>query len=407
MDHNHKLKTIDSLNEVSADDWNRLVPDNHPFLQHAFLYGLEINDCTTASQGWQTRFFLAFDDHDKLIGALPCYSKHHSYGEYIFDWSWADAYQRAGLDYYPKLSSAIPFTPVTGPRLLLDDSLSIESKHKITSSFIQTIVQDAQNTQQSSIHILFNEEKLASHFERYNFVLRKSTQFHWLNRYDPEPGQQELEADVIQFETNYQKYVDFDSFLSSLNSRKRKNVKRERKRVTDAEVEYQWFTGSKLTKNVMDVMFRFYKRTLSRYNAQQYLSRSFFEYLVDAMPESTLVLLAFYKGKPIAGSLFFRDESTLYGRYWGAEDNYDSLHFETCYYQAIEYCIKHGLERFEAGAQGEHKLSRGLTPQTTYSLHYMIDRRFDSAVRRYVFDESEHIEKYQAELNANSPYRKG
>ena len=230
---------------------------------------------------------------------------------------------------------------------------------------------------------MFNEKALIPAFENQGFFVRKSSQFHWEN----------------------QNFSSFDDFLGSLTSRKRKNIKRERKRVTEANIEFKWYQGASLTEDIILTMFGFYQMTIYRYGAQQYLNKALFKHLVETMPKNTAVLLAYDEEKPIAGGLFFQDDKTLFGRYWGSTEDYHSLHFETCYYQAIEYCIEHDLQRFEAGAQGEHKLSRGLLPQTTYSLHWISDKRFDDAVRNYVTEESNQINRYQTLLNNYSPYK--
>jgi len=390
MNESFDIKLIESLEHIDAQSWNRLVPDNHPFMQHAFLYGLEKHRCAHKDTGWRSHFLIATDSNDELIAALPCYEKNHSYGEYIFDWAWANAYNHSGLDYYPKFSCAIPFTPATGPRLLLKPSLDQSDKADISDALIKQLMEDAERKQCSSIHLLFNQSQLSAQFEKNDFFIRESTQFHWLNQFS---------------DSDDNLYTSFDDFLSTLTSRKRKNIKRERRRVHEANVVFKWFSADELTEEIMDNIFHFYQRTIYRYSAQQYLNKGFFKHLQTDMPSNTAVLLAYHNDRPIAGGLFFRDDTTLYGRYWGAEDDYHSLHFETCYYQAIDYCIEHKLTRFEAGAQGEHKLSRGLLPKTTYSLHRILDPRFDEAIKRFVKEESQQIDRYQTMLNQHSPFR--
>lgn len=372
-----------SLSTISAQQWNEMVPEGYPFLLYEFLYGLESTQCTNATTGWQGHHLIAYANKnlDQIVGALPCYLKSHSYGEYIFDWAWADAYQRAGLKYYPKFSCAIPFTPVTGPRWIIHASAN---SSEVQAALINKLIASADAENVSSIHFLYTNDEQNAALTKNKFIQRHSSQFHWKNH-------------------NYQQFSDF---CASLNSKKRKNINRERRRVHEAGIRYQWFNGKSLTADVIKTMFLFYCRTIQRYGAQQYLNQTFFQYLQQKLPTQTHVLLAYHQEQAIAGGIYFSSDKALYGRYWGAKDDYHSLHFETCYYQPIEYCILNNIQYFEAGAQGEHKLSRGLLPTTTYSMHWLSDSRFHAAIMDYVGEEAEHIERYEQILNEHSPFKK-
>ena len=372
----------EKLCDISASQWNAMIPQGYPFLHYEFLYGLEKSRCTSSHNGWLGQHVVIYEDNScqNILGALPCYLKHHSYGEYIFDWAWADAYQRAGLEYYPKLSCAIPFTPVTGPRWLIAQTVDPEP---IQNQLLDALLHHAQQLGVSSIHCLFTTAEMNTALRQKQFIQRHSSQFHWLNK----------------------NYTDFTDFTAGLSSKKRKNINRERRRVQEAHIEYQWYNAEQLDNDVMQTMFGFYQSTIARYGAQQYLNNEFFQHLQQHLATQTHVLLAYHEQQAIAGGIYFSSDNALYGRYWGASDDYHSLHFETCYYQAIDYCIQRGINRFEAGAQGEHKLSRGLLPNTTYSMHWLSDARFHDAVEQYVDEESLQIKRYNQLLNQHSPYR--
>ncbi len=371
-----------SITEIDAAQWNAMLKSNNPFMRHEFLLGLEITGCVTPDTGWQPSHLAVYQDEKqtKLLGAMPLYVKSHSYGEYIFDWSWADAFQRNGLQYYPKLSNAIPFTPATGERILT--ATGADALY-ISDALINHALHLAEATQMSSFHCLFCDASQLEAFQKHRLLARHSTQFHWQNR-------------------NYQ---SFDHFLEQLSSKKRKNIRRERRRVSDAGIQYRWYTHDDLTHPIADQMFDFYLRTIHLYGAQSYLNRAFFHYLVDNFNAQTLILLAEHDDHVVAGGLYFKSNDTLYGRYWGTKHDLHSVHFETCYYQAIEWCIAHGYARFEAGAQGEHKIARGLEPVTTYSAHWLRDPRFYDAVDEFLQSEQQHIQDYQAMLNQHTPFK--
>ena len=370
------------LADINESNWNQLVPDNHPFLSHQFLSGLEQTNCVCSASGWEPMHIAIYssDDKSQLLGAMPCYLKYNSYGEYIFDWAWANAYHQAGLDYYPKLLNAVPFTPVTGNRWLIDNTAN---KNKVESLLFDTLLGLAIENKASSIHSLFLYEDHCQQLTEHDFIKRLSNQFHWNNN----------------------KYLNFKDFLSELSSKKRKNINRERRRISESGVHYQWKNGANISDTDWQTMYRFYQHTIYQYGAQAYLNKNFFEHIAKTLAANTHILLAYYENTPIAGGLFFSSDNALYGRYWGALDNYHSLHFETCYYQPIEYCINMGYQLFEAGAQGKHKLARGLLPVNTYSAHWISDKRFAEAIEGFTSEEQQHIEQYNENLIAHSPFK--
>lgn len=359
-----------------------MLEGGNPFMRHEFLNGLEISGCVSEAHGWQPAHIAVYADtkQQRLLGAMPCYQKNHSYGEYIFDWSWADAYFRHGLDYYPKLSNAVPFTPATGPRWLVDTEADA---NLIISALLQRALELVEERSLSSFHSLFLTEQQAELCCAQGMSMRHSSQFHWHNR----------------------DYPDFDHFLAELSAKKRKNIKRERRRVKESDVHYRWLSGAQLQGDAVAQMHQFYLRTIRYYGAQAYLNRDFFNHLADHLADQTLFLFAYYEDQVIAGGLYFKSDNTLYGRYWGALNNFHSVHFETCYYQAIQWCIEHSYQRFEAGAQGEHKLARGLTPSPTYSAHYMSHPQFQQAIDQFLQQEQHHMEGYQRAMQARSPFK--
>lgn len=373
----------DSINEINSTLWNRLLSDNNPFMRHEFLHGLEQCQCVCESTGWQAAHIGVYADISKtdLIGAMPCYIKGHSYGEYIFDWAWADAHHRHGLEYYPKLSNAIPFTPATGERWLLAQN---DDTKEVSNAIIQTALDIVEERSLSSFHSLFLTESQYQQLGDADFSQRLSTQFHWRN----------------------QDYKTFDDFLNKMSSKKRKNIKRERRRVLEADIEYRWLSGDALNDSAVEIMYQFYKRTIHYYGAQSYLNKAFFNYIAESFSEQTLFLFAYHGEQAIAGGLYFKSNDTLYGRYWGALNNFHSVHFETCYYQPIEWCINNGFQRFEAGAQGEHKLARGLEPTTTYSAHWIRHPEFRNAIDDFVKREQTGVTQYTEAMQSHTPFRK-
>ncbi|GAA6139541.1 GNAT family N-acetyltransferase [Arenicella sp. 4NH20-0111] len=378
------IVVLQRLADIAPKQWNCLNTDGNPFLQHEFLNGLEKTQCVVAENGWHPQHLALFEG-ETLLAAMPCYIKDHSYGEYIFDWAWVNAYHRHGIEYYPKLSNAVPFTPATGQRILISDAAQQHglSDDRAFELFITKIQEMSEEQGLSSFHSLFNTSRQAEQFKSLGLLKRHSTQFHWRN-------------------DNYQ---DFDDFLSRMSSKKRKNIKRERRRVAETGITYRWLEGPLLTAQTAQTMYGFYSRTISYYGAKSYLNRDFFQHLVSDFSHQTLFLFAEFEGTTIAGGLYFKSDHTLYGRYWGALNNFHSVHFETCYYQAIEWCIKNKYRKFEAGAQGEHKLARGLEPCSTYSSHWIAHPEFSDAIASFVESEESHIEEYKRSLEHHSPFK--
>ena len=365
------------MRAVDAAAWNALAGDS-PFLKHEFLDALESSGCVGNGTTWQPCYIVARDDQG-LAGALPLFIKHDSHGEFVFDFGWADAYERAGRSYYPKLVAAIPFTPATGQRLLLRDGLQTD----VAASLLDAARSAAAEIGASSLHVLFPTEPERQVLERSGFLTRKGCQFHWSNG----------------------GYRSFDEFLARFSADKRKKAKRERRRVAEAGIVFEHLRGDELGVADWDAVIEFYSRTFWRRGREPYLNREFFERVAATMPSNLLIILARQHGVPIATALCFRSDTTLYGRYWGSGADYHSLHFETCYYQGIDYCIREGLERFEPGTQGEHKIARGFVPQPTWSCHWLRDPEFHRAVGAFLTRETRHVDAYMDELGDHVPYR--
>lgn len=375
-----RVDVIESLNDVAPAAWDALVSDDHPFLRHAFLSALERTGCVGGDSGWQPQFLLA-RRNGALVGAAPLYSKDHSYGEYVFDWAWASAYARAGLAYYPKLVVAVPFTPASGPRLLVAAGTDTDT---VSNALIDASEAHAQRIGVSSIHWLFTSKEETAHLEGRGLMTRLGCQFHWHNR----------------------GYRRFDDFLAGFSADKRKKVKRERRHVREAGVEMEIITGAEATAAHWDTFYAFYRATTEKHGAIPYLTRAFFHDIGRGLGAQTVLVLARHGKDYVAGALNLCGRDTLYGRYWGALADYHSLHFETCYYQAIEYCIAQGLSRFEAGAQGEHKVARGFLPTTTYSAHWLLHPALRRAVADFLARERRGMALYMDELGTHSPFKR-
>ncbi|WP_167855917.1 GNAT family N-acetyltransferase [Natronospirillum operosum] len=350
------------------------APDN-PFAQRRFLHALEQTGCCNTQSGWEP----AHQRHDQ--GALlPLYRKYHSYGEYVFDWAWADAYARAGLNYFPKLVTAIPFTPSMGPRVLdVDTAAALPAMDE----WIDTLPHTCAEHDASGWHLLFPDTALLSRFAEPEFILRKGCQFHWHNR----------------------SYRTFDDFLQRMTARRRKTIRKERRRVTEAGIEIRMVEGSEMRADWLQRFYAFYHSTYLKRGMHGYLTQTFFRALVTDLADSVCFALAFRNDELIAGALFFHDQQTLYGRYWGCIEEIDCLHFEVCYYQGIEYAITKGLQRFDPGTQGEHKVPRGFEPVATWSAHWLAHREFHELVRRHVRQERAHIDAYMAEAETLLPFK--
>ena len=380
------IKQIESLDEVSREAWDACAgardggPTPNPFVSHAFLKALEDAGCVGGRSGWLSRHVLMERDGE-LIAAAPCYLKIHSQGEYVFDHSWAHAYERAGGSYYPKLQVSVPFTPATGPRLLV----RADAGEGIRETLATGLAQVAMKMEVSSLHVTFAEEAEAKAMEELGFLHRLDQQFHWLN----------------------EGYGSYGDFLATLASRKRKALKRERREALANGISIEWVTGADLTEDRWDAFFRFYTDTGSRKWGTPYLNRAFFSLLGKRMADRVVLVMARRDGQDIAGALNLVGEDAIYGRYWGCVEDHPFLHFEVCYHQAIDYAIAHKLSRVEAGAQGGHKLARGYIPMTTHSAHFIADAGFRRAVADYLRQERQAVTEEQRELLRFAPYRRG
>ena len=376
-----QVKLIQHLNEISASAWNLLEGGiDNPFLRHEFLAGLEQHGCVGEQWGWLPHHLALYDD-ERLIGAVPMYLKYNSYGELVFDWAWAEAYQRAGLKYYPKLVVGVPYSPVTGPRLLIADDTDRE---QVADTLITQVLKLAREMNVSSLHWLFPSSEDMRRLEQQGLMRRTGTQFHWHN----------------------QGYRTFDDLLATFSAQKRKKLKRERRRVTEQGIQIELLDGHSATSEHWRVFHEFYRSTFDKRGGYPTLSEAFFRHLGQSMPESLVLMLATYEGRYVAGALSLRSSDTLYGRHWGCEEDFHSLHFELCYYQGLDYCIANGLQRFEPGAQGEHKVGRGFEPVPTWSAHWLANPAFSRAVADYLVHEQRAMEDYMQELSEHLPYKK-
>lgn len=383
----YRTGILSSPAEVPADEWNALLARDAqptPFLRHEFLDALHVARCAVDETGWSPHFVTLTDERTgRLAAAAPVYAKQHSYGEYVFDWAWADAYQRNDLPYYPKLLCAVPFTPVQGTRLLAADD---DARRRLAA----TLLAFAEQSDVSSLHVLFPTGDEARLLESMGMMLREGVQFHWLN----------------------DGYRHFDDFLGTLEQKKRKNIRAERRKVHDAGVTFRRLTGDRITDADWRFFSRCYRQTYREHFSSPYLNLDFFRTIGATMPENLLLVIAEADGRPIASALavYRRGEhggGTLYGRYWGAIEHVPCLHFETAYYQLLEFCIEAGLDTFEGGAQGEHKLARGFLPTVTHSAHWLAHPAFSDAVARFLERETEHIHAYVDELREHDPFRRG
>lgn len=377
-----RTRVLASINDIQNQQWDALLPDSNPFIRHAFLAALEDSGCASIGTGWQPMHVLCEESDGQIIGAMPLYLKSNSYGEFVFDFSWANAYQQAGLRYYPKLVSAIPFTPATGPRLLMGPGNSF--RDTVVEALLDTARELASLRKASSLHILFPEPLQAQKLESCNLLLRKDCQFHWHNR----------------------QYADFDDFLDQFTAEKRKKTRRERRRVQEAGVRFRILTGNDLATADWDEIMPLYSATFTRRGRPPYLNQTCLMQLSASMADNLVLFLGYASSELVSVALCFRSDSTLYGRYWGATRFIDSLHFETCYYQGIEYCIREGLQTFEPGTQGEHKIARGFVPTETWSAHWLSHPEFARAIDAYLDREREHIQHYIEAATEHVPYRR-
>ncbi len=375
-----------AIADIGQETWDALVhqPDNgrdYPFIRYGFLHALENSGSVCAKTGWQP-FHLVISDPDP-VGVMPLYIKQHSYGEYVFDWAWADAYERYGLEYYPKLLNAIPFTPSTGPRLCLSTDLSAEQREELHQATAQALTQVCLQHKLSGWHSLFLEDYSLSQLTGKGVKRRLGSQYHWFN----------------------QNYRDFDDFLSTFSSRKRKNVRKERQKVLQQAICHRFLDGNRISAAELDRFYDFYQITYLKRGRSGYLKPAFFHQLCKQIPENLLFCIASKDGQDVAAAMYLRDSTTLYGRYWGSLAEFDSLHFETCYYQGIDYCIEQGLKRFDPGAQGEHKIQRGFKPIETWSVHWLAEAGFDQAISQFLAEEEIMMREHMATLNAQLPFK--
>lgn len=370
-----------SLQDVDPGQWNALVGNDSPFLRHEFLLALEQSGCAVPATGWDAHHLLVEGADGTLLGAMPLYLKAHSWGEFVFDFAWAEAHHRAGLPYYPRLVSAVPFTPASGPRLLTRPHGDCAATRRM---LIQAARELARELSVSSLHVLFTDAVDRMELETAGLMARLDCQFHWHN------------AD----------YRDFDGFLSGFTAEKRKKVRRERRRVAEAGVVFHTLHGADLDDALLETIYQLHAETFARYGSTPYLNADFFGHLARAMPASLVVELATHDGEAIACSVSVRGRDVLYGRYWGSSGGYHSLHFETCFYRGIDYCIRERLARFESGAQGEHKLLRGFVPQPVWSMHEVADPRLAAATREWLGRERAHRGAYLRAAASHLPFRR-
>ena len=381
-----QISICSQISEIEAQQWNAMVKDNHPFLKHEFLDALERYQCVGEKFGWIPHH-IAIYAQEKLIAAMPLYEKHNSYGEFVFDHAWAEAYQRHGFEYFPKLVSAVPYTPAQGQRMLIaDDYLMSTNQHhdEIYDLLLNTAKKLGEHIGASGFHCLFPLQSEHEWLASRKLLTRHDCQFHWTNR----------------------GYADFDEFLSQLNSAKRKNIRKERRKVEQQGITFRLLSGHTATEKDWQDFSRFYQHTFESKWGTATLNFDFFYAVAQRLPDQVLLVLADYDHHCIAGSLMYQSDKTLYGRFWGADKSVKQLHFEACYYQGLDYCINKGLKTFEPGAQGEHKISRGFVPTLTRSSHLLLKPHFEQAIKQYVVQEQDAIASYMQQLNQHLPYKK-
>ena len=387
-----KAAIVGCIAEVDAHDWDALDRSGHPFLKHAFLAALEATGCVGADSGWMPAHLVVRDAHDgQLVAAVPQYLKTHSWGEFVFDWSWAQSYQRSGLEYYPKQLSAIPFTPVTGPRFLLASRLRADgtrvddgSQRALRDQLAQLLLESARQSSASGAHVNFTLDDDQAALERAGFMRRHDCRFLWHNR----------------------GYRTFDDFLATFRADKRKKAKRERRKVEESGIAFRSLAGEAIAADLWHTIFSFSERTFLRHGNGHYLNVEFLMQVSAALPGSVVVKIAERAGTPVAAAVFFEGGGWLYGRYWGSAVQEDSLHFEACYYQGIEHCIARGLQFFDPGTQGEHKLARGFEPTRTTSAHWLEHAGFRHAVARYLEREREAVDDYIEAARQHLPFQR-
>lgn len=372
-----RVHVAERITDFPEARWNALTGGNFPFLRHEFLAAAEAHGCVSPDTGWTPRHIGLLDASGELLAAMPLYEKTHSWGEFVFDWSWAQAYQQAGLNYYPKLVSTAPFTPATSPKLL-----STCREHR--TALADAAVEFARDGGHSSLHVLFPMPDELDDLRETGLKIRKDCQFHWHNH----------------------RYENFDAFLATFSSAKRKKARRERRRVREQGIRFRWLNGADLDAALWLDIYELISMTFLRRGSMPYFSYDFFVELSARLPDNILVVLAEKNRSPVAAAVFYDTPHALYGRYWGTESRHNALHFETCYYQGIDYCIANRRTVFEPGTQGEHKVSRGFLPVETWSAHWLERPEFFAAVGQYLKSETRHVERYIQSVNAHTPYRR-
>ena len=374
-----EVKLIESMTEIDSPVWNRLTGTDYPFLRHEFLLALEQSASVCQQTGWQAQHMLIYD-RDELVALMPLYLKYHSQGEYVFDHRWAQAYRQQNLAYYPKWLTSIPFTPCQGERIVIQDG---KNAAKITDLIVTHIQQISERQGISSWHCLFPNPQQAQQLSLAGLSLRAGVQFQWHN----------------------QNYRDFNDYLDNFTSSKRKQVKRERRRVAEQAIQFEQIEGPLISSRQWETFIQFYQMTYLKHGMPPYLNLAFFQQLAETMPEQLLLILAVKNNRYVGAALSLVGVDTLYGRYWGCFEEYNGLHFEACYYQGLEYCIDHGLKRFDSGAQGEHKIARGFKPVYTYSAHWIKEPFMAQAIDRFLKQEQESIEFYKRDAASYLPFK--
>ena len=374
-----KVSLINRINAISRDDWNKITGIEYPFIRHEFLHALEKSSCVSEETGWMPQHCLVYD-RDELIALMPMYRKTHSHGEYVFDFEWANAYRQHGLSYYPKWLTAIPFTPCEGERLFVKTGME---KETVLEAILNHITENAERENISSWHCLYPTSAETELFKSADLCIREGVQFRWMNK----------------------GYRDFKDYLDSFNSKKRKNLLRERRYIRDQGIVLKQIHGKDITEQQLDVFFQFYQLTYLKRGNPPYLNIEFFKEIALTMPEQLLLILAIKDNTYVGTAFSLLGEESYYGRYWGCYEEYHSLHFEACYYQGLEYCINNQLTRFDSGAQGEHKIARGFEPVTTYSAHWLSDPEFAAAIKGFTKREASLMERYRSNAAELLPFK--
>lgn len=375
------IRTHTSIKSIEKSTWQQVINTDYPFIQWDFLAALEDSGALGADTGWQPQLLTVSED-EQLIAVMPLFSKQNSQGEFVFDHQWANAYYQHGFEYYPKLVAAIPYTPATGTRLFVADEAKRAACEQAVFTWLKQFISQQDY---SSLHVLFPSYEESQRYEQQGLLTRKAVHFKWHNK----------------------NYTNFDDFLSTFASRKRKNIKKERSKVQQAGIEFDVLTGDTITANMWDSFYYFYQMTyLKRSGHAGYLSKAFFQNIGNTMADNLLLVMAKKEGVYIGGALNFKDSKNLYGRYWGCEQEYEFLHFDACYYQGIEYCIANALQGFDPGVQGEHKIQRGFDPVYTYSNHFIAQPDFNRAIAHFLKEEAKYVAEYKADAEKLMPYKK-